>query len=140
MLNIAWPILAPWRILVNPIEWFAWIYGKFFLGHPYRGGIVVAVMWAVFGLFLWFRGVDKYREEHPERVALRDSKENLAPSLVPQAPASPVSSPPQKCENLSDREQKQRIQELFQKYAEREKGADRQIAMTCPPKTSPAIS
>lgn len=40
----------------------------------------------------------------------------------------PVKPAVQECKNLSDQEQTQHIRELFQKYTERENGADRQIA------------
>jgi hypothetical protein len=50
---------------LNPIEWVAWLYGKFFQGHAWRGGAVVVGAFAVTGLIVWFRAVDKYNEEHP---------------------------------------------------------------------------
>lgn len=48
---------------MNPVEWFAWIYGKVFQGHEYVGGTIVVFSFAAFGLLLWVRGVDKYRED-----------------------------------------------------------------------------
>jgi hypothetical protein len=62
------------RKVANPIEWFAWLYGKFFLGHPYRGVVVIAIVWAAFGLVLWARGVDKYKEDHKPTVAITQEK------------------------------------------------------------------
>jgi hypothetical protein len=54
---------------VNPVEWFVWIYGKWFVGHPWRGFFVVLLpCLMVFSLLigaLWVRAVDKYNEEHP---------------------------------------------------------------------------
>src|SRR5712691_11630939 len=58
-----------WRVVMdwfNPIEWFSWLYGKLFQQHFYRGTVVVMVVFAVLGLVLWIRGVDRYKEEHPQ--------------------------------------------------------------------------
>jgi hypothetical protein len=49
----------------NPVEWFAWLYGKVFQNHFYIGAAVVMVVFAVLGLVLWIRGVDHYKEAHP---------------------------------------------------------------------------
>jgi hypothetical protein len=51
---------------LNPIEWVAWIYGKLFQNHATAGGFVVVTLFAVIGLILWIRGVDKYKEDHPD--------------------------------------------------------------------------
>jgi hypothetical protein len=59
----------------NPIEWIAWLYGKFFQNHPYLGGALVAVICASLGLILWSRGIDKFREENaPKGEATTFSK------------------------------------------------------------------
>jgi hypothetical protein len=50
----------------NPIEWLSWVYGKLFQNHVWFGGTVVVGLFAVLGLVLWVRAVDKYREEHSE--------------------------------------------------------------------------
>ena len=69
---------------MNPIEWFAWLYGKCFLGHPVRGGVVVALIWAGFGLLLWIRGVDKYNEDHkPPRTETQSKAGNGSATTTP---------------------------------------------------------
>jgi hypothetical protein len=50
----------------NPVEWISWLYGKLFLNHVYLGGAIVVAAFAIVGLVLWVRGVDKYKEEHPK--------------------------------------------------------------------------
>lgn len=51
-------------------KWFAYIYGKIFLGHPSLFYAVVVLVMAglagVVGLLLSTAAVDKYRQEHPE--------------------------------------------------------------------------
>ncbi len=67
-----WRKIMDW---INPVEWFAWIYGKFFQGHGVVGGLVVIGFWCVIGLALWIRGVDKYKEDHPKRFPSETSSE-----------------------------------------------------------------
>jgi len=52
---------------LNPVEWFAWIYGKFFQEHVFVGGAAMTILFAALGIVLWVRGVDKFKEEHPSR-------------------------------------------------------------------------
>lgn len=52
------------RRVVNPIEWLAWIYGKFFVGHPIIGYLVLCGLGAGLIAILWIRAVDKYNEQH----------------------------------------------------------------------------
>jgi hypothetical protein len=56
----------------NPVEWFAWIYGKLFQNHFYVGAFTVMVVFSVFGLVLWIRGVDRYKEDHPTTTEAAD--------------------------------------------------------------------
>jgi hypothetical protein len=49
----------------NPVEWFAWLYGKLFQNHFYMGAAAVMVVFSGLGLVLWIRGVDRCKEEHP---------------------------------------------------------------------------
>jgi hypothetical protein len=53
---------------LNPVEWLAWLYGKFFLNSPYLGGAVIAVVFALFGLSVWVKAMDQYKEEHAALV------------------------------------------------------------------------
>ena len=65
---------------LNPVEWLAWLYGKVFKGHALGGGIAVVASFAIVGLVLWLRAVDKYNEEHDPRPTITggDSAEVLA--------------------------------------------------------------
>jgi hypothetical protein len=78
---------------LNPVEWLAWLYGKLFQGHGIIGGIAVVGMFSVIGLVLWIRGIDKYKEEHPEAVIPKQQAVTVNSSLVTaqvsSAPASP---------------------------------------------------
>jgi hypothetical protein len=53
---------------LNPVEWIAWVYGRFFQGHPILGGIVVLTLWTLGGVVIWVRAVDKYKDEHSSKV------------------------------------------------------------------------
>jgi len=57
-----WRKVMEWA---NPVEWFAWTYGKFFQNHFYIGAAAVMLVFSVLGLILWIRGVDRYKENHP---------------------------------------------------------------------------
>ena len=71
----------------NPIDWLAWVYGKWFVSHPWRGYFVVSILSCVVVLLvigvLWLRALDKYKELLPksEAVAASDS--------VPQSVTAP---------------------------------------------------
>jgi hypothetical protein len=95
-------------------------------GHPMKAYVIVGVLGAALFCGYWAL---------IERIipATASPKSDISPSAQKQEDRTakeilPVKPMPQECKNLSDQEQKQRIQELFQKYIEREKGADRQIA------------
>ena len=84
---------------LNPVEWLAWMYGKFFRGHPLFGGIVrclFALVSGVIGLTLWLRAVDKFNEDHtsPKQEA---AKVNI-PSTEPIAASASLnqSHPPRR--------------------------------------------
>jgi hypothetical protein len=80
---------------LNPVEWFAWIYGKFFQGHIIAGGIVMTGLCAVLGFVLWIRGVDKYREEHPAKaeVANPDPKQQTVAATNTASQSVTVTQP-----------------------------------------------
>ena len=60
---------------LNPVEWFSWLYGKWFQGQSLLGfGAVSAIVLLGLGV-LWSRGVDRYREQHPADAAIRDISE-----------------------------------------------------------------
>jgi hypothetical protein len=75
-----------WRKFMNPIDWIAWIYGKFFQGHPYVGGAVVLALWMMVGLVMWVRGVDKYKEEHPTQASKDEAQKSDSPARHSPAP------------------------------------------------------
>ena len=58
---------------MDPTEWFAWVYGKFFTSHPIRGGIVICSVGAIVAAFLFLvlyvRAIDKWNSEHPKVTA-----------------------------------------------------------------------
>lgn len=68
----------------NPVEWFSWMYGRFFQGHPWVGGTIVVLVVAVGTGVLWVRGVDKYNEKHPQA----DAKKEESPVPKPMAATS----------------------------------------------------
>jgi hypothetical protein len=59
----------------DPVEWAAWGFGKF--GYWGLAGVFVAVNVAL-GLVLW-RGVEKYRTEHPARLERPQAAESAPP-------------------------------------------------------------
>jgi hypothetical protein len=87
-----------WKSMANPVDWFAWIYGKWFNGHPWLGyftllGIGVLVLGLV-----WIRAIDKYNEQHPQpqvassATAPPISTQTVSPPIQSQSPNK--SSPP----------------------------------------------
>jgi hypothetical protein len=65
-----WIAIAPRGIyMADPIKWLEWTYGKWFLGHPWRGffsilgacGIVLSLVLGV----LWLKALDQYAAENP---------------------------------------------------------------------------
>jgi hypothetical protein len=57
--------------MVNPVDWFEWIYGRWFVGHPWRGlSTVLIVSCMVLSLIisvLWLRALDQYAEKQPPK-------------------------------------------------------------------------
>jgi len=53
-----------WRVLLNPIEGLAWIYGKWFVNYQISGYLVACVIGASIMALLWTWGIDKYNEKH----------------------------------------------------------------------------
>ena len=56
--------------MANPIEWLEWIYGKWFIGHPWRGFFTILVVSCmVISLaigILWLKALDEYAKDHPD--------------------------------------------------------------------------
>jgi hypothetical protein len=67
---------------VNPIDWIAWIYGKFFTDHPILGGFVFCFGASAIMLLLYLRAIDKYHDDHPPAPVVRDKPPQ--PEIQPQ--------------------------------------------------------
>ena len=81
--------------MINPLEWFSYIYGKWFQGSPWSGGLVVGgtlclILGVLFSV-VWVKAIDKYNEEHPARenvvstptsVTLQFNHEDSTPVLI----------------------------------------------------------
>jgi hypothetical protein len=100
-----WRRMFDW---LNPIELSEYLYGRFFLNHPYRGGIVFigtfTILFSVVVLFVWVRGVDRYKEKH--------STESSG-SMVSTTTAKPEE---QGVVNLSEEAKNQIVQKLAKEY------------------------
>jgi hypothetical protein len=57
-----------WWKVFDLTEYTKWIYGKLFVGHQYLGFfcilLAITMILAVLFAIVWFKGVDKYNEEH----------------------------------------------------------------------------
>jgi len=90
------------EVCVNPIDWIAWIYGKFFADYPVLGGIVFCFGASAIMLLLYLRAIDKYREdqakyreEHLAGVVVRNPKAEEKLEIVPQPKAEEKAKPEQ---------------------------------------------
>jgi hypothetical protein len=79
-LSFYWGRIMEW---FNPLEWLAWLYGKFFQNHSWIGGTVVVGAFGIIGLFLWVRAVDKYKEEHPDPKPQAVAENNASTQQTP---------------------------------------------------------
>jgi hypothetical protein len=72
-----------WRKAVNPVDWIAWAYGKFFSNHETALYVLVSGLVVVVGVpvacGIVARAIDKYRTEHP-----------ITPVLAPSSPPTPT--------------------------------------------------
>jgi hypothetical protein len=74
---------------LNPVEWFEWIYGKWFVGHPWRGFLTLAitscvVLSLIIGA-LWLRAMDKYAEKQPPKQQAVTMTDSSAQSVAARA-------------------------------------------------------
>lgn len=75
--------------MANPIEWFEWIYGKWFVGHPWRGyfAILIAscmVLSLIIGA-LWLKALDQYTEKPaPKRQTATATNSSASQSVTVQ--------------------------------------------------------
>jgi hypothetical protein len=54
---------------MNPFEWLAWIYGKFFANHhPVWGYVTVCIFASAVAALCWARGIEKYNEDQSTRI------------------------------------------------------------------------
>jgi len=73
---------------MNPVDWAAWLYGRFLSTHPILSALsyfVVPLAGAGLALLVWMRAVDKYWKENPKPA--HDSQP-LTAGPVPQSAAS----------------------------------------------------
>ncbi len=93
-----------WR---NPVEWFAWIYGKCFQNHAFVGGVVVfalcGAIGGAIGLILYLRGADKYKEAHPDspqkQVSVEAAGQRITSTKGTGAQSQATSSPKKETPN-----------------------------------------
>lgn len=86
---------------MNPVEWAAWVYGKFFVGYPgWVGYLCASAVGLLLIVTIWARGIDKYREQHPPASSPASVVNSVPlPSLRPSpsggapSPSTPPSSP-----------------------------------------------
>ncbi len=71
--------------MANPIEWLEWIYGRWFVGHPWRGFLIIlTVCCALLGMIvggLWLRALDSYAQKQsalPKQQAVAATTVNSA--------------------------------------------------------------
>lgn len=79
---------------LNPVEWVAWLYGKLFQNHVVVGGVIVAGLFALLGLLVWLKAVDKYREEHPLKRAEGNATSPKSQAVTSQAQTVTANSTP----------------------------------------------
>jgi len=87
---------------VNPVEWLTWVYGKWFVGHAWRGyfatgALSCAVVLAILGI-LWLRAIDRYGDRLPKQgAATRIQPPKVAANEKSLGTAEPIEvSPKQK--------------------------------------------
>lgn len=56
------------REIMNPVDWVAWIYGKFVYPHAIAGGFIFVGVFCVAGLLLWIRGIDYFKEHQLSNI------------------------------------------------------------------------
>jgi hypothetical protein len=48
----------------NPIEWLAWLYGRFFINHPALGYLLCLTGIGVVLALMWLRAIEHHREQN----------------------------------------------------------------------------
>lgn len=84
---------------MNPIEWLAWLYGRFFAGlHPAIGYAISCGLAALFAALIWTKAIDTYREHEASKKAALGSNQVQAPPDKPQPSLTPpaVTTPAQR--------------------------------------------
>jgi hypothetical protein len=76
----------------NPIEWFEWIYGKWFVGHPWRGFFTISVvscivLSAIIGV-IWLKALDEYTEKQFPKQRAATPTSSSAQSVAATTSAS----------------------------------------------------
>ena len=68
--------------MFNPIDWLAWVYGRYLKsvhGGKWVGGVFVVLIFAAIGLVIWMRAIDKYDEEHESPKSQAAPRNNPSP-------------------------------------------------------------
>jgi hypothetical protein len=85
--------------VANPIEWLAWIYGKWFVGHAWRGflalfAVACTITFVLLGV-LWLKALDDYADKHPKIEAVtanNSASQNVTAKTQPTQGTQVVSS------------------------------------------------
>lgn len=81
---------------MNPIEWLAWVYGRFFASlHPAIGYLIACGLAALFAALMWAKATDTYREQQASKKSTVNSDQFQSSAVKPQQlPASPTPTAP----------------------------------------------
>ena len=94
--------------VANPIEWLAWIYGKWFVGHAWRGflalfAVACTITFVLLGV-LWLKALDDYADKHPKIEAVtanNSASQNVTAKTQPTQGTQVVSSTEPATQKLS---------------------------------------
>lgn len=79
---------------MNPIEWLAWLYGRFFSGlHPAVGYTLSCGLAALFAALIWTKAIDTYREHEASKKMAAAPDQTQMPSVKPQQSVTPPPPP-----------------------------------------------
>ena len=79
---------------MNPVEWLAWLYGKFFTNHTVLSYFLVSAVALALGVLAWTRAIDKYRSEHPPSASTENPPPKSSQHTASRTPPPSGQSPP----------------------------------------------
>lgn len=79
---------------MNPMDWLSWAYGKWFVNHTILGGFITVAIGMSLAFLLYWRVVEKYRQEHPKVAAVA-----TLPAPTPPATKEQKAEPDKKLAN-----------------------------------------